>query len=110
MYDINHWIPAFAGMTAKVIDTARWSSMLFWLLPLPLLLVLCLLFYSAPIVIPAEAGIQEGKAGMVKELQFLPACRNAAFTCHSRWAGMGCINHWIPAFAGMTTKVIDTAR
>ena len=23
-------------------------------------------------------------------------------SCHSRRAGMTCINHWIPAFAGMT--------
>ena len=23
-------------------------------------------------------------------------------SCHSRWAGMYAINHWIPAFAGMT--------
>ena len=23
-------------------------------------------------------------------------------SCHSRSAGMDCINHWIPAFAGMT--------
>ena len=25
--------------------------------------------------------------------------------CHSRSAGMDCLNHWIPAFAGMTTGV-----
>lgn len=28
--------------------------------------------------------------------------------CHSRYAGMDCINHWIPAFAGMTKRRILT--
>ena len=84
--------------------------MLFWPLSLSLLLVLCLLFYSAPIVIPAEAGIQEGKAGMVNELRFLPAHCNAPFIVIPAHAGMDSLNHWIPAFAGMTTKVMDTVR
>ena len=30
-----------------------------------------------------------------------PSCN-----CHSRRAGMYCINHWIPAFAGMTDLVV----
>ena len=30
-------------------------------------------------------------------------CRSC--DCHSRSAGMACVNHWIPAFAGMTAGV-----
>ena len=60
-------------------STARWSSMLFRLLSLPLLLVLCPLFHSCPFVIPAKAGIQEGGAGGLNKLRFLPAHRNDAF-------------------------------
>ena len=26
-----------------------------------------------------------------------------AWGCHPRFAGMACVPHWIPAFAGMTT-------
>ena len=37
----------------------------------------------------------------------LRAGRNGVFGCHSRLAGMYCINHWIPAFAGMTAGVIS---
>ena len=72
------------------------------------------------VVIPAQAGIhvyrdvggraasgtgrREGETGGVKGWQVLP---NGAFDCracdcHSRCAGMDYVNHWIPAFAGMT--------
>ena len=50
-----------------------------------------------PVVIPAKAGIQEGEAGMVNRPQpqkSIPAD-----------AGMDCLNHWIPACAGMTGVV-----
>ena len=28
---------------------------------------------------------------------------DAGMRCHPRYAGMACVPHWIPAFAGMTT-------
>ena len=31
-------------------------------------------------------------------------------SCHSRLAGMTCLTHWIPAFAGMTNLYILPAR
>ena len=44
-----------------------------------------------------------GEAGVVMGWQVLPdgtfSCRAC---CHSRCAGMTGLNHWIPAFAGMT--------
>ena len=41
---------------------------------------------------------------MVKGWQVLPDSTFGyrACDCHSRYAGMTCLNHWIPAFAGMT--------
>ena len=44
--------------------------------------------------------------GGVKEWQVLAdgALGSYPFSCHSHFAGMGYLNHWIPAFAGMTVE------
>ena len=59
--------------------------------------------FGLPVVIPAKAGIQEGGGKVMTGCQVLS---DGAFSycvcCHSRYAGMDCLNHWIPACAGMT--------
>ena len=54
----------------------------------------------------SSAGWNPGRrAGMLKGWQVLSdgtfGCRSCG---HSRCAGMAYVNHWIPAFAGMTLK------
>ena len=57
------------------------------------------------VVIPAKAEIQETKpggrmtAGFYRNRIAWPSCAG-----HSRKAGMAGLNHWIPAFAGMTAE------
>ena len=70
---------------------------------LPLFLVLCCLFHFCSIVIPAKAGIQEGGAGILNGFQIMFACTKVVIPAR---AEMYYINHWIPAFAGMTTGAI----
>ena len=41
---------------------------------------------------------------MVNGWQILPD--GALGCCHSRYAGMDCLNHWIPACAGMTGLLV----
>ena len=48
---LNHWIPAFAGMTGEVRIGAIW-------------LPICVYHF---VVIPAKAGIQEGDDGVPQE-------------------------------------------
>ena len=72
---INHWIPACAGMTAGA--------------------------HYRRLVIPAKAGIQEGRVGMRHGSRLLPT-RWSLPRGHSRYAGMTYINHRISACAGMT--------
>ena len=51
----------------------------------------------APAVIPAQAGIQEGRSRVVEGVPAIARLQKG----HSRQAGMGLCD-WIPAFAGMT--------
>ena len=81
MDGLNHWIPAFAGMTerAEVRNLARMAKGLSgWQQTCSLL-----------VVIPAKAGIQEGKGAVMKGRQVLPDSALGCHTCcHSRKAGM----------------------
>ena len=64
----------------------------------------CFLF----VVIPAKAGIQEGGAVVLRSI--------SASKCVAYWivipapAGMDYLNHWIPAFAGMTEGLRSVIR
>ena len=59
-----------------------------------------------PVVIPAQAGIQEGGDAVINGWQvLLDSALGCRVCCHSRCAGMYCLNHWIPAFAGMTEEL-----
>ena len=57
------------------------------------------------IVIPAKAGIQETKPGSQCRPELADARLRGLLSGHSRTARMDDINHWIPAFAGMTARV-----
>ena len=125
---VNHWIPAFAGMTAgaEVRNSANMAKGFSGWRPA----------FSLFVVIPAKAGIHAYRdvrlqdvgdrtasgtsgrgreAGGVKGWQALPNGEFSwrPFDCHSRCAGMACLNHSIPALAGrlrascplMTTRV-----
>ena len=67
---INHWIPAFAGMTTGV---GMGLSPFRYPFAIPDKIA-----DAAPTVIPAKAGIQGGGAGVLDGLRFLPACQNNA--------------------------------
>ena len=63
--------------------------------------------YRTQVVEPRlERAAEEGEGGMLDGLRFLPACRHNASYCHSRSEGMGCLDHWIPACAGMTEGAV----
>ena len=49
--------------------------------------------------------VMNGPASACRRLRFYGVARSVFIPvyCHSRAAGMTCLNHWIPAFAGMTT-------
>ena len=84
---LNHWIPACAGMTTEVSC------------PLPL-------SCPPPLPFPPHRHSGEGRnpgrrAGVLGGLRWL-VLRGYIISGHSRLAGMACIKHWIPAFAGMT--------
>ena len=51
-----------------------------------------------------EQAAEESEGAMLNEWQGLSdgALDNHPLSCHSRSAGMTCLNHWIPACAGMT--------
>ena len=59
---------------------------------------------STPIVIPAQAGIQETGARLLNGWPILAdgALGGSCLSGHSHVAGMYGFNHWIPACAGMT--------
>ena len=112
MYYINHWIPAFAGMTEGSDRCIRAAFKVIPFAPslqpvasrndrffcaLSLFLVLCCLFHFCSIVIPAKAGIQEGGAGILNGFRIMFACTKVVIPAQ---AEMYYINHWIPAFAG----------
>ena len=93
----NHWIPACAGMTegVKVRNSAGIAKGLSgWRET-----------HSHPRRHSSEGWNPGGRGRGMKEWQGLPdgafGCRCGG--CHSRCAGMDYYNHWIPAFAGMTT-------
>ena len=58
------------------------------------------------VVIPAKAGIQEGDAGERGDGRFYQMAHWAVMPVIviPAQAGMDYINHWIPAFAGMTAR------
>ena len=107
MYCINHWIPAFAGMTGC------WFYVLLPFRP-------CLLltggndgFLASHFVVIPACLVQAGECRnpltsrpRLSGFQLLPACTRLAkitpLVVIPARAGMYCINHWIPAFAGMT--------
>ena len=130
---LNHWIPACAGMTAEVdsslcqaatgihalsphtgLPAHKWRQE--WIpalseagAPSPLRVNTTPKIDAmrlSPVVIPAQAGIQETKPGGRMTTGFYrnriawPSCGG-----HARQAGMACLNHWIPACAGMTAGV-----
>ena len=49
---------------------------------------------------------RKGAAGMLVRTPAFPGSRryNKTLSCHSRYAEMYSLNHWIPAFAGMTKE------
>ena len=53
-------------------------------------------------------GIQEGSAGVVNEPRPAPDWHDAFIVIPAQ-AGMYCIHHWIPAFAGMTRGILVLA-
>ena len=107
MYSLNHWIPAFAGMTAgwlpaytemtKEVAVGHLSGMAKGLSGWQ---PTCPPF----VVIPAQAGIQEGRCRDAGTHAGFSRFAPNILSCHSRYAGMDCLNHWIPAFAGMTVS------
>ena len=110
MYCINHWIPAFAGMTGC------WFYALLPFRPCLLLTGWNNGFLASHfVVIPAcllEAGECRNPLTSRPRLsgfRLSPACTRLAeirpLVVIPACAGMYCINHWIPAFAGMTTGV-----
>ena len=98
---INHWIPAFAGMTTGAIEVFRHSGR-------PRSSLLTDSRQQHFTVIPAKAEIQEDEAEGLMVARFFGRTRRVPLL----WdvipanAGMDYINHWIPAFAGMTTGAI----
>ena len=52
---------------------------------------------------PAKAGIQEGGPGCQVDCDD-DFCRDTPCAVIPALAGMCCLNHWIPAFAGMTMR------
>ena len=80
MYYINHWIPAFAGMTAGQKSRIRHSS---------------------------ESWNPGGQCRGVGLIQvFIDLCQSGMthWVVIPAFAGIYYINHWIPAFAGMTAR------
>ena len=94
---VNHWIPACAGMTVGVGGrnlSGIAKGLSGWRLT-----------HSCPCRHSSE-GWNPGGRG--REVQGWQSLSDGAFgcrccDCHSRYAGMACVNHWIPACAGMTT-------
>ena len=56
-----------------------------------------------------ERAAEENEAGMLGGVQTTPACARpdgmGCWVVIPAGAGMACVNHWIPACAGMTVKV-----
>ena len=95
MDGLNHWIPAFAGMTTGAAvrhlsgmakGLSRWRQTHSRLRR-----------HSSAGWNPGE-GAGEYRDGRVYRTP-ISSCR---YYCHSRAAGMDGLNHWIPACAGMT--------
>ena len=92
----NHWIPAFAGMTGGLRlgffsgmakGLSGWRQTHFNLRR------------------HSSVGWNPGNGGAVMNRRLIladGALGGHPFSGHSRSAGMDCLNHWIPAFAGMT--------
>ena len=105
---INHWIPAFAGMTVKpfVRHSARARNRAVGRATDPFRLHPCRrTSMQAPALLSFRRQ-QEGP-GCCRGSRFClsVSCRpKRGMGCHARLAGMCFINHWIPAFAGMTVK------
>ena len=97
MDGLNHWIPACAGMT-KGTAVRHLSGMAKGLSGWQQA-------HSRPCRHSSEGWNPGREAGMVKGWQVLPDGACGYRSCgHSRYAGMACLNHWIPACAGMTAR------
>ena len=107
MYCINHWIPAFAGMTGC------WFYALLPFRPCLLLTGRNNRFLASHFVVIPACLLQAGECRnplisrpRLSGFRLSPACTRLAeiapLIVIPAHAGMYCINPWIPAFAGMT--------
>ena len=93
---LNHWIPAFAGMTVGAAgqEFGRNGRGVIGMAINP---------FRPPSSFQRRLESRREGRG-VKGWRILPdgafGCRSCA--CHSRFSGMACVNHWIPALAGIT--------